>query len=377
MEKPSTNRDVTLDIVKGIGILCVVVAHAHAPFSNFVYLFHMALFFMASGYCYNRKYAMEDKLTLRFLWKRVKGLWLPFVFWTALFFALNNVFVRLHVYTDDPRFLELVKGNYVTLIGHWSWHDRLAAIKQALIFRTTAQVGGAMWFLGTLFQISVLFVLIDYVLHKLFSSREAVTLAAQGILSGVFLGLGYYAYLTGGDWYGWERSFSCYCLFYIGYLLKRFHLCDGSIRPMVHAVRGIIGVAVLVVALQLGDIEIATNEYVNPAFLLLCSLAGWYMVYEAAYFIAKAPFWREGLVVMGQNTLTVLIFHFLCFKIVSFIGLKIQQQPSFLMAAFPVLYNGGLWWLAYTLVGITVPVLMSLIWKKLCQTVSSRRKVNA
>lgn len=37
-------RDETIDIIKGIGILCVVIGHAHAPFSSFIYLFHMAIF---------------------------------------------------------------------------------------------------------------------------------------------------------------------------------------------------------------------------------------------------------------------------------------------------------------------------------------------
>ena len=45
-------RDVSIDIIKGLGIFCVVAGHCSAPITKFVYLFHMAIFFIASGYCY-------------------------------------------------------------------------------------------------------------------------------------------------------------------------------------------------------------------------------------------------------------------------------------------------------------------------------------
>lgn len=48
----NNHRDITLDLVKGIGILLMVIRHARAPYSDFVLLFHMAIFFIASGYLY-------------------------------------------------------------------------------------------------------------------------------------------------------------------------------------------------------------------------------------------------------------------------------------------------------------------------------------
>lgn len=45
------NRDSQLDILKGIGILLVVFAHV--CHSDFIYLFHMPLFFFLSGAALN------------------------------------------------------------------------------------------------------------------------------------------------------------------------------------------------------------------------------------------------------------------------------------------------------------------------------------
>lgn len=35
------------------------------------------------------------------------------------------------------------------------------------------------------------------------------------------------------------------------------------------------------------------------------------------------------------------------------------------IAAFPVLYEHGAWWVTYMFAGIIVPVLLSVMWKKL------------
>ena len=43
-------RDAVLDAMRGIGIVLMVVGHSGFGGSDFIYLFHMALFFMLSGY---------------------------------------------------------------------------------------------------------------------------------------------------------------------------------------------------------------------------------------------------------------------------------------------------------------------------------------
>ena len=37
-------RDATIDILKGIGIILMVAGHCGAPFTSYIYLFHMAIF---------------------------------------------------------------------------------------------------------------------------------------------------------------------------------------------------------------------------------------------------------------------------------------------------------------------------------------------
>ena len=47
-----------IDIAKGIAIICVFLGHTittEGVLSSFIYLFHMPLFFMLSGYCFSAK----------------------------------------------------------------------------------------------------------------------------------------------------------------------------------------------------------------------------------------------------------------------------------------------------------------------------------
>lgn len=45
-------RDITFDIMKGVAILAMIAGHCFIPLKlhHFIYIWHMPLFFMVSGY---------------------------------------------------------------------------------------------------------------------------------------------------------------------------------------------------------------------------------------------------------------------------------------------------------------------------------------
>lgn len=58
----SQNRDITFDMMKGIGIILVIIGHLAHGFGWLVpaiYTFHMPLFFILSGYFYKEKKITE------------------------------------------------------------------------------------------------------------------------------------------------------------------------------------------------------------------------------------------------------------------------------------------------------------------------------
>lgn len=95
-------RNISIDIIKGIGIILMVGGHCGMPFTHFIYLFHMAIFFMASGYCFNASNSETMQDVLSFVKRKFKGLWFPVLYehgawWVTYMFAGIIVPVLLSV----------------------------------------------------------------------------------------------------------------------------------------------------------------------------------------------------------------------------------------------------------------------------------------
>lgn len=100
------SRSCEIDIIRGIGILLVVVLHVGLPsifWTNFFGAFHMAIFIFCSGFCF-KEISLSDKPS-KYLIKKIKALYLPYVLFNGLMILLNNFFVSLNIYTDNEAFL--------------------------------------------------------------------------------------------------------------------------------------------------------------------------------------------------------------------------------------------------------------------------------
>lgn len=123
--------------------------------------------------------------------------------------------------------------------------------------------------------------------------------------------------------------------------------------------------AVLLILGQLGSVGLAGNGYSSPIFLLLASLAGWVLVREAACLTAPLPCVRAVLAYLGRATMPIVILHFLSFKLVTWLGLLATGGEPYLLAAFPIYFTGGVWWLAYTAAGLVLPLAANAVYKKI------------
>ena len=72
------------------------------------------------------------------------------------------------------------------------------------------------------------------------------------------------------------------------------------------------------------------------------------------------------LVFVGDNTLDILTWHFLCFKLVSLLLIWIYALPIERLAEFPVIeefaYQG--WWVMYLVVGVATTLVINWIIKE-------------
>lgn len=88
------SRNVTFDIAKGLGIFLMVLAHAGGPFIKFIYLFHMPLFFIISGYFFKESCYSNFQEVKTFIKKRLKSLYIPFIACNLVFFDVSQLFFR-------------------------------------------------------------------------------------------------------------------------------------------------------------------------------------------------------------------------------------------------------------------------------------------
>lgn len=90
-------RNIAIDVAKCMAILLMVLGHTGMPyyFTKVFYLFHMPLFFFCSGFCFKEKYFTD---VARFIKRKVKRIYWPYIKWGVIFLALHNVFMSLNIY---------------------------------------------------------------------------------------------------------------------------------------------------------------------------------------------------------------------------------------------------------------------------------------
>ena len=120
----------------------MVFYHAGAPGKNFVYLFHMDLFFISSGYCYRHD---SEKKPWEYVKREILTLYVLFVVSCIVLVSLQNLILETYIFSCDVY-------NKLTL-GMW-----LKEVMKCFFFVGAQQMLGANWFFRTLFVSSILFI---------------------------------------------------------------------------------------------------------------------------------------------------------------------------------------------------------------------------
>lgn len=131
----TNNRNVTIDILKGIGIVLMVLGHMHFDdqyFGRIVYAFHMPLFFLVSGFLYKKPNNLFN-----YLKRKAKRILVPYaVFATAYLFLSFCLSRKVSTLFDG--------------------------LKSILVFPTQGMpMESALWFLPAMFLCYVIYALLD------------------------------------------------------------------------------------------------------------------------------------------------------------------------------------------------------------------------
>lgn len=366
----SPKRMLEIDIIKAIGIICVVLGHSGSPATKFVYLFHIAIFVIASGFFYKGENGENFQQVYKSVLKKARQLWWPFFLANTIFILLHNFFILIYVYTDSREIFDYVDADFVLIAQPYSPLEVIKKIIQGAFFQASEQIFGACWFLQTLFMVSVLYLLIDYLI-KLYTKKSVCIF--QFVVAVCLLFVGYILKKNGTGYTAIGRMASCYFLYYFGHVFslvrEKLKLVDLNWKKAIVVI--IFSLGMLLLLGPYGEISLDENYYSNPVFLVVCSLCGWLFLYGCSMLIKR----DKVLGFLGKHTLTILVFHFLAMKIVAVILTRYYKIPVLCIAAFPNLYgNKAAWWLLYTVVGVSLPANIDYVicrikerWKTECE----------
>ena len=222
------HHDTAFSIVKALGIVAVVISHAAilTPLETFTYYFNTAVFFFVAGYFF------DDGQTAapgRFIGRKLRRLYLPYVALGTLFVLLHNRFLKWHLIAYDFSAREAILP--------YDTPELLRTLGRVFLFLHHEQMLAPFWFLQGLFLGLMLFFCITLATRKLAPTQAG----AERLRGGSILFLFTVAMLLArhpsgipGEWIA-VRTFAITGIIYLGKLFRIFRAripLDGRVATL-------------------------------------------------------------------------------------------------------------------------------------------------
>lgn len=354
----SPQRNTVISICKGLAIILMVIGHAEGPelLLNFLYTFHMPLFFIAAGYFFSQK-AMDDPWG--FCVKRFNGLYVPFLKWSLIYLALHNVWHYFGILNESY-------GNWTGGVTHpYSWHDVCLRLVK-IVFGMSGYdefMAGAFWFFRGLLVASIAYLC----LRKLLEGRTR--LGATGATAAIMLtviafnafrfsnGLKIDIIPNGGLRESWGIFF-----FGAGVLFRRYEAVFRRRWPLL-----LISFLIILGAAYLHTCGMNNRgKMIDLLTLPVTGSVGFLMTYWLSGYIDSLGGWlKRALCYIGDNTLYILLWHIPAYKVVSLLKIHYYQLDPAQIGCHMVIHfnNTDFFWVLYSIAGVAIPLGLIEAWR--------------
>lgn len=347
-------RDTQFTIVKALAILCVVLSHAGISgwLFNFVFIFHVPVFFLCAGYFFRTKYLTDERT---FIVHRVRGLYVPFLKWSVFFLVVHNLLFHIGLLSETY-------GNAAGGVTHpYTWHQ-FSQHLWSIVFNMSGYdqfLCGAFWFFRALLLASIGFLLLFKLLRRTEKLRDDTQVGWAVLAIGLLLTawkVGEGLTVTGVAQGGY-RELMGLTFMAAGFLLRRY---DAALRYGWRLALPAFAV------LLLASFFFPSSMAWNPTFTQILSLpvpavCGFLtLVYVAGLINRKPNVFSRALAYIGDHTLHIFAFHLLAFKVVSALKVAWYGLPWEAVGSHPTITqpaNNALWVLLYLIVGTGLPLL--------------------
>ena len=353
-----------LDIMKGLLIILVVLGHTNNPFTKWIYSFHMAAFFAISGFLWNNKNVEDRDHIVCFLKRRILRLYFPFVVVNIVFILLNNIFIKVGLYTTSAEFAVLTEKWPVKQVGSFYSVSQIFknCIKSFLLISGHAPIVGVSWYLATIFIVSLIHLIVEIACKKIEEKKRIILYVCILV---VCLIISCFGTLIGesipGGWII-KRICPAYSAFLMGYFLKQY-LPILIRRQKTTSIFCILSAAVgiTVVILDPRIIELSKGFIINPIYFILGSIQGIVVIYLLSKIIIQTRL-SNAFKYIGQKSMSIMLLHVLSFKLVNLLAIYINKFDFVYLAARRVIYDLPVAWsIVYLLIGVSIPVLFDMV----------------
>lgn len=341
----TSQRDYTISIVKSIGIIFMVIGHSGCPtcLHDYIYMFHMPLFFFCSGYFF--KPVDQSNQIKHFIIKRLKKLYFPYVKWSILFLILHNTFYNINIYNNIYGYNGMVSSLY-------SINDYLNRFINILFaMRGSEQLLGGFWFIRVLFISSILLCIIYFLKGKYNFKYSIYPLLLISLITTKYFNISFP--IIG------NIPLIIYGLFFLllGYTYKRIEN-----KKIYNIGYFVLFTIIVVIGSQTNFSNMLSYNYTDIISYLAFATIGIISIFCISSVLKKTKI-AKLLIYIGNNTMIILSLHFITFKLVSLLKIHIYERPITQLACFPVIYeNNNIFWILYSLAGIFIPIFIYKIY---------------
>lgn len=337
----SNKRNDAYDIVKGIAIILMVIGHSGCPhyLKNYIYLFHMPIFYFVSGYFFNEKYLINK---LEFIKRKLNQLYRPFVVFGLFFLFISPLLYKTNIIDYTYSVQEILKKT-VSII----------------IFKDVEKLVIPFWFLRSLFTVSILFLFIRFVTNKLQKWKDALT-----ILIVLFLFIvGNILAIKGIKLPSqFQREFIVLFFYALGFYFKKSGFSINCNKLLFSFLFILLSILAIYTRVDL------VESYFNNFFLFfLASISGIYFLLIFSKYLLSTKL-SSVFIYCGKHTISILALHFISFKIVSLLIISYENLPLKRLSDIPVIgiNNTKLYyWIFYTIIGVIIPLFVNYIFSNI------------
>ena len=291
------NRDISIDILRGIAILFVIFGHISRDvyLQSYIWGFHMPIFFFISGVLFE---SSRYKDTYAFVKSKFKSLVLPYIFFyflTLVYWILIERHTRGHNLTICSQFVGLFYGTYSLDYMYFN---------------------GALWFLPCLFSMEIIYWFVEKLRYRWLIF---ITVLAFNVI-GVLL-----VDVIGGAIWGLNAAMIAICFYAIGHLFRaEIATINRKFRKWLIVIVFIcIGLQYIFVPYT-GKADLAALDISVPILYIPTGMIGVILYFSLSRIIAR----NSILEWLGRSSLVLFALQEPVYRVVIFIGAKIMHLET-------------------------------------------------